>query len=445
MRGGMMVRMTEIKGRKILDSRNNPTVACTMVLSNGKEVTFKVPSGASTGEKEILEKRDNSKRWRGKDVSEAVEDINKLARKFEGREVEVYTQDTFDYILEESNRSEHHGKIGGNTILALSGAFARARAASLGIPLWKMLAGERDVYTIPVPQLNVLNAGKHADTGFEVQETMIVPVGAGSFVEAMEMATDVWYALKERLKRRGLPTGRGDEGGFVNPFKAIAETAENVLEAIHSAGYKAGKDVWLAFDGAFSEIFGKDLREKQRDPNDKTYHLGGKRLIPDEVVEFWTTVVNSYPVISLEDGMSESDREGWIALTKALGDRVQLVLDDYICTNPKEISRAIEDGIGNSSLIKPNQVGTITKTLKAIEITANAGRTNVVSHRSGETEDDFIAHLSLHPSVHQIKSGSSGSERNSKYNTIMMIEQDLGRNAQYLGYNAFLKTKSTAE
>ncbi len=432
-----MVKMTAIKGYKILDSRNNPTVSCKIALSDGKEVIFRVPSGASTGKKEVLEKRDNSIRWRGKDVNEAIEDINKLAKKFEGREVELYTQDTFDYILEESNRSEHHGKIGGNTILALSGAFALARAASLNIPLWKMFAGERDVYTIPVPQLNVLNAGKHADTGFEVQETMVVPVGAESFTEAMEMATNVWYALKERLKRAGLPTGRGDEGGFVNPFRTIAETAENVLEAIVSAGYKAGKDVWLVFDGAFSEIFGKDLKEKQSDPNDRTYHLGGERLAPGEVVEFWAEVVNKYPVISLEDGMSESDKEGWIALTKTLGDKVQLVLDDYICTNPKEISKAIEDGIGNSSLIKPNQVGTITKTLKAIEITANAKRTNVVSHRSGETEDDLIAHLSLHPSVHQIKSGSSGSERNAKYNTLMMIEQDLGRRGQYLGIKAF--------
>jgi enolase len=291
-----------------------------------------------------------------------------------------------------------------------------------------------------VPQLNILNAGQHADSGFEVQETMILPVGAENIAHAMEMGTDVWYQLKSILKKAGFSTGRGDEGGFVNPFRSLKETIETVLEAIETAGvsgYKAGKDIMLGFDGAFSEIYGKDLMDKEADPKDLTYHLGGKRLSPEDVVEVWKNAVRQYPIISIEDGMAQNDKVGWQLLTNALGKTTQLVLDDYICTNTVFIRQAINDGIGNASLIKLNQVGTVSETNEAMELTRNAGRVNVISHRSGETEDDFIAHMAMSPNASQIKTGSSGADRMSKYNALIRFGTDLGAKADYLGLAAF--------
>ncbi|VVB66200.1 Enolase [Candidatus Gugararchaeum adminiculabundum] len=432
------VTIVSVKGYQIFDSRNNPTVAVKMQLSDGKSSWFKVPSGASTGEKEALELRDGGSRFRGKGVSKAVNNVNgKIAPAVKGLAVKGKTQKEFDELLIRLDGTENKSNLGANAILAVSGAFARAQAHAEGVPLWKHFASPGNL-KMPVPQFNVLNAGNHADTGFEVQETLIIPAGAKSFAEAMEMGTNVWYALKSSLAKAGHTTGKGDEGGFVNPFKTIEQTSEAVLAAIQGAGYAPGKDIWLAFDGAFSEIFGKDLKEKKGNANDLTYHLNGKRLTSEEVGDFWKECVSKYPVISIEDGMSENDKQGWRALTKMLGNKVQLVLDDYICTNPVILKQAIADGIGNSSLIKLNQIGTVTETLNTMEMTRRDGRSNAISHRSGETEDDFLGHLAMHANADQIKCGSSGSERNAKYNALLIIEAETG--AGYRGLGAFPKS-----
>jgi len=425
-----------VEGVQVFDSRDNPTVMCRMNLSDGSSVWFKVPSGASTGEKEALELRDGDpKRYRGKGVSKAVGNISKLiSPKVKGVKTDT-GQEEFDRSLIELDGTPTKSRLGANAILSVSGAFARAKARAEGKELWMHFAGSNK--KLPVPQFNVLNAGNHADTGFEVQETIILPVGAGSFSEAMEMGTNVWYALKSALKKGGKPTGRGDEGGFVNPFNDISETAETVVGAIEKCGYSAGKDVALGFDGAFSEIYGKDLKQEAADPKDASYHLGGKRLTSKEVVEFWAEQVERYPIISIEDGMGEKDTEGWKALTKRLGDRVQLVLDDYICTNPAIIRQAIKDGLGNSHLIKLNQIGTVSETIEAMKLTTESKKTNVISHRSGETEDDFLAQFAMHPDISQIKSGSSGSDRMAKYNALLVIEKELGAEAGYRGLSAF--------
>jgi len=290
---------------------------------------------------------------------------------------------------------------------------------------------------LPVPQFNVLNAGKHADSGFEIQETMILPAGAKTFGDAYIMGSKTRKELGKIIKKLNHSTGRGDEGGFVNPFKSADDTAKAVIDAIANAGYLPGKDIFLGFDGAFSEIFGKGLMDKEADPRDLTYHFSGKRRLPAQIAEMWANLALKYPIISIEDGLAENDTAGWQILTNIAGNRVQLVLDDYICTNINEIRRAIGEGVGNSSLIKLNQIGTLTETLRAMQATANAGRTNVISHRSGETEDSFIGHFALHPLISQIKSGSSGSDRNAKYNEIWMIEQEFPHETAYRGMSAF--------
>ncbi len=444
-----VLKVMKIKGYRIVDSRNNPTVACRMKLSDGKSVFFKVPSGASTGWKEAVERRDKrAKRWRGKDVMGAVRAINEvIAPMFEGKLLTSGSQKTLDQMLIKKDGTDNLRKLGANAILPVSGAFARAKAHAEGLQLWEYFAGSAETIYLPVPQLNVLNAGKHADSGFEIQETMILPVGAKSFAEAMEMGTGVWYALKSILKKAGHSTGRGDEGGFVNPFKSADATLDAVIAAIDKAGYKAGKHILIGFDGAFSEIYGKDLQESEPDPRDKTYHLGGQRLTSEQVADFWADLVDRYPMIaSIEDGMGDRDKKGWQLLTEMLGHKVQLVLDDYICTNPDLLLKAIEDGIGNSSLIKLNQIGTVSGTRKTMEITDEADRTNVISHRSGETEDDFIGHFVLEQTTgtKQIKSGSSGSDRNAKYNVPLMAEDDLGKRAKYPGFSVFQPTVEDA-
>jgi len=432
-----LLSISSVVGVQIFDSRDNPTVMARMLLSDGAQFSYKVPSGASTGEKEALELRDlDGHRHRGRGVTKAVQNISTVISKaVKGIQVNDTTQNEFDSLLIELDGTPNKSRLGANAILAVSGAFARAQAHSGRKNLWRHFAGSNS--KLPVPQFNVLNAGRHADTGFEVQETLVIPVGAKSFSQAMEMGTNLWHSLKSILERMGRPTGRGDEGGFVNPFRSIDETAEVVLEAMQECGYAPKKDMALAFDGAFSEIYGKDLRGKSRDPEDMTYHLGGRRLIPEKVVDYWEGNVDRYPIISLEDPLSENDPEGWRCLSRRLCDRIQVVLDDYICTNPAIIRQAIGSGLGNSHLIKLNQIGTVSETLEAISLTAKAGRTNVVSHRSGETEDDFIGHFSMHPDVEQIKSGSSGSERMAKYNALLVVEGELGATAKYRGLDAF--------
>ena len=426
-------RIESVKGFQILDSRNNPTVACRLTVG-GKSVIFKVPSGASTGEKEAVELRDSDK-W---GVKLAVENINTLIAgglRMNGMPLSV-SQGTVDQNLIDLDGTANKGKLGANAILSVSCAYAMAQAAYLyEVPLFRLFADEGKLM-LPVPQFNVLNAGKHADSGFEIQETMILPAGAKTFGEAFIMGSKTRKALGAILKRLGHSTGRGDEGGFVNPFKSADDTAKAVLDAIANAGYTPGRDIFLGFDGAFSEIFGKGLMDKEANPRDFTYHFGGKRMTPSGVAEMWADLANKYPIISIEDGLAENDTAGWQILTSLAGNRVQLVLDDYVCTNIKEIRRAIGEGVGNSSLIKLNQIGTLTETQQAMKLTSDAGRTNVVSHRSGETEDSFIGHFALHPLVSQIKSGSSGSDRNAKYNEIWMIEQEFP-SAAYRGLAAF--------
>jgi len=428
-------KITEVKGFQILDSRNNPTVACRISVGS-KSVTFKVPSGASTGEKEAVELRDSDK-W---SVTQAAKNIEfmKAALRMEGMPLSV-SQSTMDDNLIGIDGTPNKGKYGANAILAISGAYAMAQAAfRYEVPLFRLFAGDGKLM-LPVPQFNVLNAGKHADSGFEIQETMILPAGAKTFGEAYIMGSKTRKALGAILKKLGHSTGRGDEGGFVNPFKTADDTVKAVLDAISNAGFVPGKDIFIGFDGAFSEIFGKDLMDKKANPRDFTYHFGGKRKVPSQVAEMWAGLVQKYPIISIEDGLAENDTAGWQILTGLVGNRVQLVLDDYICTNINEIRRAIGESVGNSSLIKLNQIGTLTETLEAMQATSDAGRTNVISHRSGETEDSFIGHFALHPLVSQIKSGSSGSDRNAKYNEIWMIEQEFP-GATYRGMAAFSKS-----
>jgi len=429
--------IVSVEGLQIFDSRDTPSVMCKMSLSDGGCAWFKVPSGASTGEKEALELRDGDpKRYRGKGVLKAVENISKeINSAVKGLEINGVTQEEFDKILIKLDGTPNKSRLGANAILAVSGAFARAKARAEGVGLWKHFAESNA--RMPVRQFNILNAGKHADTGFEVQETMVIPFGAESFSEAMEMGTSVWHSLKSVLKKQGKPTGRGDEGGFVNPFGTIDETAKAVLEAISKCGYSPETDVALAFDGAFSEIYGKDLKDETADADDETYHFGGRRATAEDIVAFWEEKIELYPIISIEDGIGEKDTDGWRLLTKRLGSKVQLVVDDYICTNPAIIRQAIKEGLGNSNLIKLNQIGTVTETLEAMKLTVDSGRTNVLSHRSGETEDDFIGHFAMHERISQIKSGSSGSDRMAKYNALLMIEQDLGPKAVYPGLNAF--------
>jgi enolase len=440
-----LVKIRSVKGYQIFDSRNNPTVACKMISSEGKRAVFKVPSGASTGELEAIELRDGDKtRYRGKGVLEAVGNVNKiLAATAKGVSLAT-SQQEFDKLLIDKDGTLNKSKLGANAILAVSGAYAALQAETEGLELWQHIGGtdtslpiQPSHFYLPVPQFNVLNAGRHAETGFEVQETLIIPAGAKSFAQAMEMGTDIWYSLKGLLKKMGRSTGRGDEGGFVNPFASLEETAEAVLEAIEKAGYAPGRQVMLAFDPAFSEIFGKDLRQDHANPEDKSYHFGGRRYSPEEMAAFWADAAKDYRFISLEDGMAQNDVEGWKLLTREMGRTTQLVLDDYICTNPAIIRRAISEGIGNASLIKLNQIGTVTETIEAMEISKKDGRCNVVSHRSGETESDFLGHFAMHRLVDQIKTGSSGGERNAKYNALLMIEQDLGQKAVYRGLDAF--------
>jgi enolase len=427
-----------VNGYQILDSRNNPTVACRIVSSGGKEYTFKVPSGASTGDMEAVELRDcDKKHYGGKGVLRAVANLNdKIAPMVKGLPIAT-PQEDFDRMLIEKDGTPNKSKLGANAILAASAAYAGLQAGIEGVELWRHFSNSN--VSLPVPQFNVLNAGRHAETGFEVQETLVMPAGAKSFSEAMEMCSNVWHSLKSMLNKMGHSTGRGDEGGFVNPFKSVEETAHSVLEAIEKAGYVPGRQVMLGFDPASSEIFGKDLMGDEYDPKDMTYHFCGKRYAPEEMSGFWSDAAKRYKIASLEDGMAQNDIEGWKLLTKELGRTTQLVLDDCICTNPQLIRKFISYGIGNADLIKLNQIGTVSETIEAMELGKEDGRSNIVSHRSGETESDFLGNFAMSPLVDQIKSGSSGGERNAKYNTLLMIEQDLGSEAAYSGVKAFPK------
>ncbi len=425
-----MSAIAEIKGRQILDSRGNPTVEVDVVLESGARGRAAVPSGASTGEKEAIELRDgDKKRWMGKGVSKAVTNISKmLAPKLLG--MDAANQVGIDQAMIEIDGTKNKSKVGANAILGVSMAVARAMAQETGQPLYRYLGGA-NARTLPVPLMNIINGGAHADNRLDLQEFMIVPVGADRFSEALRMATEVFHVLKGILKKRGLSTAVGDEGGFAPNLNSNEEACALIVQAIEEAGYKAGRDIALALDAAASEFYDKGQ-----------YRLAAEKK-PDrsseDMIDYYAKLVERYPIVSIEDGLSEHDWKGWRLLTERLGSRVQLVGDDVFVTNVKIFAEGISEKIGNSILIKVNQIGSLTETLEAIEMAKRARYTAVVSHRSGETEDTTIADLAVAMNTGQIKTGSlSRTDRMAKYNQLLRIEEELGGGAVYPGRAAFL-------
>lgn len=419
-----------IHAREILDSRGNPTVEVDVVLQDGSKGRAAVPSGASTGSREALELRDgDSSRYGGKGVLKAVANVNgAIANVLKGSD--AADQTAVDQKMLNLDGTEYKNNLGANAILGVSMAVARAAAASNHQPLYQYL-GDTQANLLPVPCFNILNGGAHADNSVDFQEFMIAPVGAPTFSEALRMGADVYHALKSILKQKGYSTGVGDEGGFAPSLKANVEAIELILQGIETAGLKPGTQVAIALDPATSELYQKD----------GTYlFFKSDRSIKtsEEMIALWESWVNQFPIISIEDGLGEKDWLGWQVLTHRLGDRIQLVGDDAFVTNPKIIKQAISDGVGNSSLIKVNQIGSVTETLKAINDSKAGGYTCMVSHRSGETSDDFIADLVVATGVGQIKSGAPcRGERLAKYNQLLRIEEELGSKAQYGGIAAF--------
>lgn len=428
----MKAEIKSIQGRQILDSRGNPTVEVDVVLADDSQGRAAVPSGASTGSREALELRDNDpKLYGGKGVLKAIENINVIiASALRG--MDAGSQTAIDQKMLQLDGTEYKSKLGANAVLGVSMAVARAAAASKGQPLYQYLGGEQATL-LPVPCFNILNGGAHADNNVDFQEFMIAPVGAATFSDAMQMGTDVYHTLKGLLKQKGLSTGVGDEGGFAPSLKTNEEAMEFIVEAIEKAGLKPGAEMAIALDPALSELY-REQGYYEFFKSDKS------RKSSEEMIELWENWVNQYPIISIEDGLGEKDWEGWKLLTRRLGNRIQLVGDDAFVTNPKIIKQAIADGVGNSSLIKVNQIGSVTETLEAIKISVDAGYTCMVSHRSGETPDDFIADLVVATGVGEIKSGAPcRGERLAKYNQLLRIEEELGSKAQYAGWTKFKK------
>jgi enolase len=424
-----MSLIEKIIGREILDSRGNPTVEAEVILEDGTIGRAAVPSGASTGENEAVELRDgDSARYLGKGVRKAVENINdKIAHEIEG--LSVLDQTLIDQIMIELDGTENKSSLGANAILAVSMATARAAAAFMQIPLYRYLGGV-NAKTLPVPMMNIINGGAHADNNVDFQEFMIVPVGAVSFSEALRMGAEIFHHLKKVLSSRGYSTAVGDEGGFAPNLKSNEEAIETILEAIEKAGYIAGENVMIALDPASSEFYqdGQYVFKKS----------DGRRLSSDEMIRYWEDWCEKYPIISIEDGLAESDWEGWKNLTSVLGEKIQLVGDDLFVTNTKFLRKGIKEGCANSILVKVNQIGTLTETLDAVELAKKNKMTAIISHRSGETEDSFIADLAVATNAGQIKTGSlSRSDRIAKYNQLLRIEEELGSSAQYLGRGAF--------
>jgi enolase len=424
-----MTSIMELRAREILDSRGNPTVEVDCVLEDGAMGRAAVPSGASTGEHEALELRDgDAVRYKGKGVRKAVGHVRDvIGPALLG--ADALDQIGLDHRLNELDGTPNKGKLGANALLGVSLATAKAAAVSLGLPLWRYLGGVH-ANTLPVPLMNVVNGGKHADNNVDLQEFMIVPLGAPSFAEALRWGTEVFHALAGVLKKQGMATSVGDEGGFAPNLKSNEDALKVLVEAIVKAGYKPGEQVALALDPAASEFF-KDGR----------YTLageGGKSFTPDEMVAWYAGLVDRYPIVSIEDGLAEDDWAGWSAITRTLGDRIQLVGDDLFVTNVQRLARGIRDGVANSILIKVNQIGTLTETLDAIGMAHRAGYTAVISHRSGETEDVTIADLAVATNAGQIKTGSlSRTDRVAKYNQLLRIEEALGGAARYPGRGAF--------
>jgi enolase len=420
-----MSTIIDLHAREILDSRGNPTVECDVTLASGATGRAAVPSGASTGEHEALELRDgDAARYLGKGVRQAVENIERLiAPALTG--MTATDQLGIDAAMLELDGTPNKGKLGANAILAVSMAVARAGAAESDLPLWRYLGGPL-ARTLPVPMMNILNGGAHATNTVDFQEFMIIPIGAESFSDALRMGAEVFHSLKKVLVKRKLATGVGDEGGFAPDLKNDEEALKVIIEAIEAAKYAPGKQVALALDCAASELH-KDGRY--------TFKKSGGGTLPAEgMVELYGKWLEEYPIVSIEDGLAEDDWAGWEKLTKALGDRVQLVGDDLFVTNTERLARGIESGVGNAILIKVNQIGTLTETLEAIEMARAAGYLSVISHRSGETEDTFIADLAVGTGAGQIKTGSaSRTDRVAKYNQLLRIEEQLGEMAEYPG------------
>ncbi|MEO8041467.1 MAG: phosphopyruvate hydratase [Acidobacteriota bacterium] len=419
----------QVWAREILDSRGNPTIEAEVILEDGTTGRAAVPSGASTGENEAVELRDGDDlRYLGKGVLKAIENVNeKISRELEG--VDALDQTLVDETMIGLDGTATKSKLGANAILAVSLATARAAAAELEIPLYRYIGGA-NAKTLPVPMMNILNGGAHADNNVDFQEFMVMPVGAETFAEALRMGAEIFHHLKSVLKSRGYSTGVGDEGGFAPNLKSNEEAIETILEAIGKAGYNAGGNVMLALDPAASEFYkdGKYIFKK----SDK------RELSSEEMAAYWTDWCNKYPIISIEDGMAENDWEGWKNLTQSVGKRVQLVGDDLFVTNVRFLQKGIDEGAANSILIKVNQIGTLTETLDAIELAKTNNMTAVISHRSGETEDTFIADLAVATNAGQIKTGSlCRSDRIAKYNQLLRIEEDLGESARYPGRKAF--------
>lgn len=433
----MDTAIKSIHAREILDSRGNPTVEVDVVLGDGSMGRAAVPSGASTGSREALELRDGDKsRFGGKGVLKAVSNVNgAIADALKG--ANAADQAAIDGKMLELDGTEYKSTLGANAILGVSMAVARSAAVAQGKSLYLYLGGE-EAHLLPVPCFNVLNGGAHADNSVDFQEFMIAPVGASSFSEAMRMGADAYHALKSVLKQKGYSTGVGDEGGFAPNLKANVEAIELILEGIEKAGLRPGDDMAIALDPATSELY-------QEDGTYLFYKSDQSRKSSEEMIDLWEGWVNQYPIVSIEDGLGEKDWEGWKLITKRLGGQIQLVGDDAFVTNPKIIKQAIADGVGNSTLIKVNQIGSITETLAAIRDSFAAGYTCMVSHRSGETPDDFIADLVVATGTGQIKSGAPcRGERLAKYNQLLRIEEELGDRAKYAGMSAFKRGQTVA-
>jgi enolase len=419
-----MTAITSVRGRLILDSRGNPTVEVDVTLEDGSSGRAAVPSGASTGAHEAVELRDGDRgRWGGKGVEKAIQSVNgPIAEALTGLDAE--DQGEIDSSMIALDGTANKGRLGANAILGVSLACAKAAAASAGMPLYRYIGGE-DAATLPVPMMNIVNGGAHADNAIDFQEFMVMPVGAPSFSEALRCGAEIFHALKSALSGAGLSTSVGDEGGFAPQIGSAREALDHILEAIEAAGYRAETDVLLALDCAATEFFA-----------DGRYRMEGegKMLSPEEMAGYLADLARDYPIASIEDGMAEDDWAGWKLLTERLGGEIQLVGDDLFVTNVKRLARGIEDGIANSILVKVNQIGTLTETIAAVRMAQGHGYTAVMSHRSGETEDSTIADLAVALATGQIKTGSlSRSDRTAKYNQLLRIEEELGDRADYPG------------
>ena len=418
-------------GREILDSRGNPTVEADVWLEDGSMGRAAVPSGASTGEHEAVELRDGDKtRYLGKGTLKALQNINKkIADAICG--MHAFDQAEIDRKMVRLDGTKNKGKLGANAILAVSMAVARAAAESFDMPLYRYLGGV-SACVLPVPMMNILNGGAHADNSVDPQEFMVVPHGAPNFTEALRVGAEIFHALKSVLKKKGYSTAVGDEGGFAPNLKSNEEAIEIILAATTKAGYRAGKDVGIALDPAASEFYDRGKKKYIFKKSDKSERSS------DKMVEYWVNWVKQYPIISIEDGMAEDDWQGWKLLTEVLGKKIQLVGDDLFVTNTERLAKGIREGIANSILIKVNQIGTLTETLEAMQMASAAGYTSVVSHRSGETEDTFIADLAVATGAGQIKTGSaSRTDRIAKYNQLLRIEEELGSSAKFVGRKVF--------